>query len=101
MIRSPRAIASYGTRFNWPAHASEMRELLGLRYGQKLPQHGLPKRAIQGITVWVEPAPPLTYRLNRYGEEYRVHFCNHRVKAQCPHCGWIGSAGRLHQHVCK
>jgi len=70
----------------WNVHSNEMKTLLGLPKGVKLPLQGMPPQVIQGIKVWVEPLPSTGF---------------HRVKAECPHCAQVMSAGRLHQHKCK
>lgn len=87
----------------WNAHSNDVRKMLGLPDKAKLPIEGLPPRIVHGIKVWVEPEPPS--RLSGVcGEPWThrmVKSSKHRIKAECPHCGWVGSAGRLHQHVCK
>lgn len=75
------------------AQSHHIRQMLGLADNAKLPIEGMPKRSIQGITVWVEP-------LESRPSGMRYRRSDHRVLAQCPGCNKILSAGRLHQHVC-
>lgn len=76
----------------WNAHSRHVTAMLGLKPGEKLPAEGMEARLIQGIKVWVEPIGPALARGRRM---------THRVKAECPDCHKVMSAGRLHQHVCK
>ena len=77
----------------WPGHnawSDQVKALLGLGPKQKLPVAGLPPQRVAGIAVWVEP-------LSESSRRRRVH----RVKAQCPVCHLVLSAGRLGQHRCR
>lgn len=73
------------------ALSSAMQLLLGVTNG-KYPAEGLPPRIVQGVKVWVEPLPPA-----QPGQKKRS---THRVKCECPKCGHVMSAGRMHQHKC-
>jgi hypothetical protein len=77
---------------NFRADANAMRELLGLRQGQKLPPDGMPDTIIQGIRIRVYPLTP-----RRPGQRKRSA---HRIYAYCPCHVWV-PVGRLHQHKCK
>lgn len=81
----------------YKANTNEVMEMLGLK-GSKLPKEGIPMTLIQGIVIFVDPAPE-----PRYYESYRgrkiLKSSKHRIKAIC-HCGRQLSAGRLHQHLC-
>lgn len=93
-------IVEPGTR--WNAHNSTIKELLGLKRGDKLPAAGMPAQQIQGYKVWVEPAPPPLYHYGRYGGPLiKVKSSKHRIMVECPYCTQVMSVGRLHQHKCK
>ena len=79
-------------RGNWNAHSPAMKQYFGLQPNDPWPANGLPARVIAGIKVWVAPLSP-----NSADRRSRLH----RVRAQCPLCNAVLSAGRLHQHVCK
>ena len=82
------------------AHHPDIRTFLGLGPKAKLPVEGMPKREIQGVTIWVEPFVPV-WKIDRYtGERVQTKSSFHRVKAECPQCLKVLSAGRLFQHVC-
>lgn len=83
----------------WNMHWSELRVHLGMKLGAKLPKHGIPPRQLMGWTVWVEPQHP-PVEVIRNGMRKKLDTRHHRVKAQCPECGAIISAGRTHQHKC-
>lgn len=89
-----------GRVVNMRAHADGMKTLLGLPYKAKLPILGMPARTIQGVKVWVNSALPKQV-VDRWGKQHIVKSSTHRVMAECPHCGKVMSAGRLHQHICK
>lgn len=55
--------------------------------GAHYPAEGLPERVIDGVVTWVTPEPD-------GGNRNRAH----RMKARCPSCGAVMSAGRMHQH---
>jgi hypothetical protein len=84
----------------WNVHHSQMRELLGLPPKAKLPVEGMAAREIQGVKVWVEPFLPVWGRDRYTGERVQVKSSVHRVKAECPNCRKVLSAGRLFQHTC-
>jgi len=84
---------------HWNAHSNYVRSLLGLKGTAKLPTAGMPSRIIQGVLVWVNPAP--TPRLGSTTPARVIKSSTHRVMCRCPQCGWEGSVGRLHQHKCK
>lgn len=91
----------------WKAQHDEMYEALGLDPRKHLPKEGLPARMIGNIKVWVAPAKPPVYLneyavcWNNFSRRRRARKSSaHRVMCKC-HCGWIGSAGRLHQHICR
>lgn len=90
-IRSP-----HNSRYQ--ASSSEMFALFGLPGQSKWPAQGMPMREIQGIQVWVNPAPVKEVWVN--GVSRRVKSSTHRVMAACPDCGRVMSAGRMHQHKC-
>jgi hypothetical protein len=88
----------------WKAHHSDLYAALGLNPLAHLPAEGLEARMIGNIKVWVAPGKPPVYWNEKtdglsFGRRYRKSSA-HRVMCKCP-CGWIGSAGRLHQHVCR
>lgn len=83
---------------DWNAHSKTVRELLGLKRTAKLPAEGMPEQQVQGIVVWVNPAPAPVY-VQRWGKTVLLHRATHRVMARCPICGEEMSAGRLHQHA--
>lgn len=85
-------------RFDRNAHSADIREMLGLKRTAKLPKEGMEPRVIQGITVWVTPAPEPVY-VERWGKRKLLHRASHRVMARCPVCGEEMSVGRLHQHA--
>jgi len=84
-------------------------EALGLNPDRHLPREGHPRTTIldfpdwrgkpmfyaastsqaRSVMVWVSPA--------KVGRTYKSS--QHRVMCECPHCGDVLSAGRLHQHV--
>jgi hypothetical protein len=76
--------------YGYNVFSNELRQLLGLPDKAKLPAEGLPARTVQGITIFVRPAPPS--RGIRGGGK-------HRVRAICPECSKDVSAGRLQQHM--
>lgn len=78
------------------AHSDELKAFLGLSATAKLPAAGLPPRYIQGIKVWVMPLYPPTLPPGQHRRR-----AAHRVKAECPTCHQVLSAGRLHQHMCR
>ncbi len=85
----------------WPAHTNELRKLLGLADKAKLPAAGLAPVVVQGIKVWIEPAPaPVMRTIQWSGKQVVAKSSTHRVMAECPHCGKHMSAGRLQQHKC-
>lgn len=94
----------YG-RGNLPMHSGEMLETLGLKAGGHLPIEGMPERVIQGVRVWVTPAPARRdpESLPKFGPSVRTSgkSSTHRVMCECPTCGAVLSAGRLFQHRCK
>lgn len=96
---NPHAIRhpSYDHRI---AQSSAIMQLLGLKAGGHLPTDGMPPRVIQGVTVWVTPAPAPRWD-DRWGKPVLVKSSKHRVMCRCPQCGWEGSVGRLAQHICK
>lgn len=88
-------------RYGRNAHHNDIRSMLGLPEGAKLPREGMPPRTIQGITVWVAPlVGPAVPRRTRYQRPLAPKSSTHRALAQCA-CGKVLSVGRLHQHVCK
>ncbi len=89
-----------GRQIEMRAHASLMKTLLGLPLKSKLPAQGMEPRVIQGVKVWVEPAPDPVF-INKWGRTRLLKRSTHRVMAECPDCGKHLSAGRMHQHVCK
>ena len=82
----------------WAANSNEVLPLLGLKAGGHLPVEGMPPRKIQGITVWVEPAPTPDLTMARDYTLRRVKSSKHRVMAECPVCRKHMSLGRLQQH---
>jgi hypothetical protein len=82
--------------------SGEMMKTLGLKAGGHLPKEGMPERVIQGIRVYVKPAPESVVVVKHFGKRVGIlKRSNHRVMAICPGCKRHLSAGRLHQHVCK
>lgn len=66
-------------------HHTKLYPLLGLKVGHHLPVEGSDTSIwIDNVEVWIDPKIDKRRR--------------HRVMCRCPHCGWVGSAGRLHQH---
>ena len=94
LFNKGKFILEPGTKRN--AHNATLKALLGLGRKSKLPAAGLPAQTIQGIRVWVEPAPPV--QVNTKG---RRGSRPHRIMGECPHCAAVMSAGRLFQHKCK
>jgi hypothetical protein len=98
--------ATIRTDRGWNVHNAEMITLLGLSPKSKLPLDGMPKRVIQGVTVWVEPFTPKFRTVRRWNgtafsdEPVPVKSSKHRILAECPSCRKILSAGRLFQHRC-
>lgn len=82
------------------AHSRAMRVLLGLAPEAKLPREGMEPRIVQGIKVWVTPLMGPHRQYYGWGRVRTVKSSTHRVLAECPSCGRVLSAGRLHQHVC-
>ena len=79
--------------FDW-----EVKALFGLPPKAKWPAEGMPMRVIQGITVWVEPAPPRTTTM-RWGREVTVKSSKHRTFGVCQACQKTIPLGRMHQHA--
>lgn len=77
-----------------PAHASHMRELLGLKGTAKLPPEGMSPRLVQGHVVWVAPLMPKPAGMPKGNKV-------HRIMCRCPGCSAPVPAGRLYQHKCK
>ena len=73
----------------WNAQTSDMKFFMGLDPKDKWPKDGLPPRIVQGWKVWVAPL-----------SKFRIDNGFHRVRAQCPNCSQVMSAGRTHQHKC-
>lgn len=92
-----------GREWTRSAHYDEVRAMLGLPDGAKLPAEGMPPRRIQGIMVWVTPlmGPRVPRRVGRWGRVLERKSSRHRVLAQCPDCGKVLSVGRLGQHKCR
>ena len=78
----------------WPMREAQLKELMGLP--KKLGKGGVPLTVIQGISVWVIPAPEPRLR----ADGRRVKVSTHRVMCKCPDCGTTASVGRLAQHRC-
>lgn len=74
------------------ASNTDMKALLGLRPGQKLPAEGMPERLIQGVRVYVTPKGA--------GRKRILKSSKHRIMAICGQCYAHVSVGRLHQHKC-
>ena len=83
---------------DWNAHSKDVREMLGLKRTDKLPAAGMDPQVIQGVTVWVNPAPA-PVMVNKWGKQRPLKRSTHRVMARCPICGEEMSVGRLHQHA--
>lgn len=79
----------YSGAYVWAAFSAEIKAMLGLRPGEKLPHGGMVAREVQGITVWVEPLPERVGRARRFAL---------RVKARCPVCSKVVAVSRLRQH---
>lgn len=76
----------------------EIKAFFGLGPKDKWPEQGLPRRIIQGIECWVEPAPPRATTM-RWGREVTVKSSKHRTFGICPACGKTVPLGRMHQHA--
>lgn len=99
-ILSPGRTKALGhDQHGWTASEREIKELMGLP--KKLPKTAVAPQIIQGVKVWVNAAVVKTRVVPWSGKTVNVKSSTHRVMAQCPQCGWTGSAGRLAQHTCK
>lgn len=74
---------------NWNAHTHELRKKMGVKT-HDWPPEGMGAQMVDGIKVWVLPKA-----------ESLTKSSTHRAMCQCPGCGDIMSAGRLHQHKCN
>jgi hypothetical protein len=83
----------------YKAYTGEVMELLGVK---KLPPEGMNLILIQGIWIFVEPAPEPRYvgGFSAWAGK-KIKSSKHRIKAICGTCDKTLSAGRLHQHKCK
>jgi len=75
----------------WNAGSSDLKAFMNLSPRNKWPKDGLPPRMIQGWLVWVAPLS---------SDSRDNHRRIHRVRAKCPNCSQVMSAGRTHQHRC-
>jgi len=83
----------------WYANNDDMLRLLGVKV---LPKEGMPERKIQGLTVYVKPAPEPRL-VNAPGSIYHgkpFKSSRHRIMVICD-CGKHVPAGRMRQHRCK
>lgn len=79
------------------AFDSEVKVFFGLGPKDKWPEQGLPRRNIQGIECWVDPAP-IAKTVMRWGKEVRVKSSKHRTFGICPACKATIPLGRMEQH---
>jgi hypothetical protein len=81
------------------AHSWAIKEHLGLRSEAKIPVDGMPRREIQGVTVYVVPLLGEAKKDSSWAFSRAYRRCKHRVRAICPVCQKDLSAGRLNQHL--
>lgn len=77
----------------WKLTWHKLYEHLGIK-GSHLPRMGLSPRRIGDVTVWV-----ISEEEARIGSSLSGQHFIHRVLCECPRCGEVVSAGRLHQHA--
>lgn len=76
----------------------------GIQPTQHLPVNGAAPRVVDVPAFYGSPAVPgvrvwIAARATRVTDVWRGKSSRHRVLCQCPKCGAVLSAGRLHQHV--
>jgi len=84
----------------YKARTEEVMEMLGVK---QLPPEGMECQNVQGLMVWVKPAPEPRYYPESsafIGRRKIIKTSKHRIMVICPGCHKNVSAGRTHQHRC-
>lgn len=84
-------------RYGRNAFDAEVKVMFGLGPKDKWPEQGIPRRMIQGIECWVDPAPVLK-TIMKFGKEVRPKSSKHRTFGICPACKRVIPLGRMEQH---
>lgn len=72
----------------WQISNSTLKQLMGCSPTKHWPDQGVKPKMLGNVRVWVKPKRP-----------YDGHSWRSRAMCDCPQCGKVLNAGRLHQHL--